>query len=138
MIAVITMGIASQVYANYLERTATQRAARLFTRDLTMARMSAVQAREAVIVRFDESAGNYEVVRASGQELALRRYGDGGDVELGAIDLQMPGDSLVFNGRGVADLSEITGSLGTATFQAGSETYTVTFNSMGAARIDGS
>ena len=77
-------------------------------------------------------------MRASGQELLSRRYGDEGEVELTAIDLQMPGDSLVFNGRGMVDLSVIEGSLGTATFQSGSETYTVTFNSMGAARISGS
>lgn len=135
MIAVITLGVASQVYADYTERTATRNVARIFSRDLTLARMNAVQTRESVIIRFDEPARNYVVVRASGQEVTTRSYGADADVTLSEIDLEMPGDSVVFNGRGVADLSAVTGSLGTATFRIGSETYLVSFNSMGASRV---
>lgn len=135
IIAVITLGVASQVFANYAERTATRKAARIFSRDLTLARANAVQARESVIIRFDETARNYVVVRASGQEITNRSYGSDADVTLSEVDLQTPGDSVVFNGRGVADLSGVPGSLGTATFQMGSRTYTVSFNSMGASRV---
>lgn len=138
MIAVITLGVAARSYEDYLERTATERAARIFARDLRLARMNAVQARVPVIVRFDEAARSYRVVVETGRVLASRRYGGEGDVALGGIDLELPGDSLVFDGRGLADLSGVGGSLGTATFRAGSETYTVSFNSMGASRVGGS
>lgn len=136
VISVLTLSIASQVYADYLERTTARRAARLFTRDLTLARMNAVQTRRAVTVRFDEPSTEYAVVRAAGGEVVSRDYGSGAEVELSEIDLEMPGDSLVFNGRGIADLSAISASLGTATFRAGNESYTVSFNSMGASRVE--
>lgn len=138
MIAVITLGIASQVYSAYLTRTATRRAARIFGRDLALARMSALQTRESVVVRFHEADRRYVVERTDGRRLASRAYGEDDEVTLDSIDLDIPGDSLVFDGRGIADLSGVTGSLGTATFRAGSERYTVSFNSMGASRIGAS
>lgn len=135
MLAVITLGVAARVYADYVERTSTRRAARIFARDLTLARLSAIQSREAVTVRFEEPERSYVVRRSSGGEVVRRRYDGRDEMTLSAIDLQMPGDSVVFNGRGVADLSGVSGSLGTALFRIGGRAWSVSFNSMGASRV---
>jgi hypothetical protein len=52
------------------------------------------------------------------------------------VALALPGDSLVFDARGMADLSGAGGPLGTATFSSGAMTYTVSFNSMGASKLE--
>jgi len=43
---------------------------------------------------------------------------------------------LVFNSRGVADMSRITGSLGEARFASGATEYGVYFNSVGASKVE--
>jgi hypothetical protein len=53
------------------------------------------------------------------------------------MDLQVPGDTLAFDGRGVATAGSSEGALGHAVFRAGSTTFMVSFNAMGASRIDG-
>ena len=93
--------------------------------------------REPVVIRFYEGALWYEVeTRDTGTEVARRRFGVNADIDLTAVGLDFVGDSVVFDSRGIADLSGGGGSLGTATFSSGANTYTVSFNSMGASKID--
>ena len=92
----------------------------------------AVRGREDVVVQFYESSRWYDVTTASGRTLATRRFGVDADINLSAVDLELPGDSVAFSGRGIATLS---GSLGTASFTAGVTTYQVSFNSMGASQV---
>lgn len=135
-LAVATATMAFQIYASYTLRTTAQRSARIFAWDLSRARANAVQTRSTVVIRFDESAMDYEVENAQGRLLARRDYGDDGDFPLSNMDLELSGDSLVVNGRGIVDISELGGSLGTALFQAGGNSFTVSFNSLGTSRID--
>jgi len=124
-------------FGGYFQRVSAERAAQVFAQDLTLARTWAVRSREPVVIRFYEASLWYEVqAQSSATEVAARRFGVNADIDLSAVTLDFPGDSMVFDVRGIADLSGIGGPLGTATFSSGVETYTVSFNSMGASKID--
>lgn len=134
VLASVMMSIAAITFGAYQTRTAARRAAQIFSRDLTLARSSALRTREPVIVRFYESSRWYSVATRSGQTLVRRRYGGGGDFTLSGLDLEISGDSVVFTGRGVVDLSGVVG-LGKASFTSGATTYESAFNATGASRI---
>lgn len=137
LLAGLMMGFAAVTFSGYFQRSSAQRAAMVFAQDLTLARSAAVRAREPVVVRFYESSGWYEVAtQQTGTELTRRRFMTNADIQLSAIDLVLDGDSVVFSSRGVADLSGASGSVGTATFSAGVITYQVSFNSMGASKVE--
>jgi Tfp pilus assembly protein FimT len=137
VLAGITMGFGSLVFSGYFQRTSAQRAAQVFAHDLSLARTTAVRTREPVVIRFYETLRWYEVEsQTSAVELARRRFGTNADIDLSAIALDFTGDSVVFNARGMADLSGASGALGIATFSSGSVTYTVSFNSMGASKVE--
>ena len=136
-ITAIMLTFASFVFSGYFERVAAERAAQVFAQDLTLARNWAVRSREPVVIRFYESSLWYEVeAQSTSTEVARRRFGVNADIDLSGLSLEVAGDSLVFDSRGVADLSGAGGPLGTAAFSSGSVTYTVSFNSMGASKID--
>jgi hypothetical protein len=136
IIGMVLVGMSLISFERASTNTAARRAAQVFSRDLALARSNAVRGREKVVLNFYESPKWYKITTATGREIARRRFGTatGSDVNLSAVDLQTTGDSLVFSARGIATLS---GSLGTALFSAGSATYTVSFNSMGASQIGG-
>ncbi len=136
VLVAILLAVAATRFTEWRDRSSARRAAQVFARDLTVARSSAAREQDAVVVRFYESGRWYTVTTGSGREMARRRFGPDGDVYLSAIDLQTPGDSLVFDARGVADLSGIVGSLGEALFTAGDVTYEVDFNSLGSSRVN--
>lgn len=137
LIVAIGLTFATLAFGGYFQRVNAERAARLFVQDLALARTVAMRSRANVVIRFYEAGRWYEVrLQASGAELSTRRFGANADIELTAVGLGMPGDSLVFDRRGFANLGGIPGPLGTATFSSGAVTYTVSFNSMGAAKLD--
>lgn len=139
ILAGLTLGFAGLTFSGYFERSSARLAAQVFARDLALARSSAVRARERVVIRFFESSRWYQVVALeSGTEIVRRRFGVNADVNLSTIDLVFRGDTVVFDSRGVADLSTIRGSgtLGEARFAAGAIAYTVYFNSMGASKVE--
>ena len=131
----VVLAIVGARFSEWRDKSAAQQAAQVFARDLSMARSTSARGREAVVVRFYETSGWYTVTSASGRELARRRFSTGEEVPLSSIDLQLPGDSLVFSARGIADLSGIGSTLGEARFRAGATTYQVAFNSLGASRV---
>ncbi len=135
-LVIVTLAIASSLYGDYIERTAARGVAGVFAQDLVSARSVALRNRETVVVRFDEANRYYTIATTNGTEVVARRYGDGADIRLAAMDLALPGDTMVFNSRGVADLSGAGGPLGEATFQSGPIAYAVSFNSMGASRVE--
>jgi hypothetical protein len=132
----LTLAVAAGAFTAYQGRTAARRAAQVFAFDIGLARSSAVRSREAAVIEFDEAQVTYIVRLASGDTLLTRRFGQADDIRLDAVDLQVTGDTLVFNTRGVADLSGAGSSLGVAQFIAGGSVYEVSFNGMGASRVD--
>ncbi|RMH10943.1 MAG: prepilin-type N-terminal cleavage/methylation domain-containing protein [Gemmatimonadetes bacterium] len=136
LLIAVTLSIASGVFAGYQARTAAQRAAKVFGRDLALARTSALRARETAVVRFDEANRLYTIeLPASGTTIVRRAFGQDADVPLDTVDLRLQGDTLAFSSRGVGDLTGAGGALGVARFVAGGVAYEVSFNSMGAARV---
>jgi prepilin-type N-terminal cleavage/methylation domain-containing protein len=132
VIGAVLMGMATLTFANVNTRQSARRAAQVFSRDLALARSMAVRGREQVVIRFDEDSLSYQVETVSGRVLADRQFGADEDVNLSAIALGETGDSLIFSNRGIGTLSD---SLGSALFSAGSVTYQVTFNAMGASQV---
>lgn len=132
---VLTIGLFT--FGDFFQRNAARRAAEVFAQDLVAARSYAVRSQERVVVRFYESTLWYEIrATPSDTEIAGRRFGGSGDLELTGLTLDLAGDSLVFDTGGIADLAGAGGALGTATFSSGAVTYTVSFNGMGASTID--
>ena len=133
---IVTLG--GLAFSGYFQRNSARRAAQVFAQDLVSARSFAVRSQEPVVIRFYESSLWYEVEsQTTTTEIARRRFtGTSADIALSAVTLDMTGDSLVFNARGIVDMSGAGGSLGTATFSSGAVTYTVSFNGMGASKID--
>lgn len=129
----VVLALAAFNFSGYQSRTAARSGAQLFARDLTLARSAARRGREGVVVRFHEGSRWYTVTTDTGRELVRRRFGAGRDVVLSEIDLDLPGDSLVFDGRGVAGLHGAT--LGSAAFTAGNVEWEVSFNAMGASKV---
>lgn len=139
VLAGVTLGFAGLTFSGYFQRSSARRAAQVFARDLTLARSTAVRAREKVVLRFYPSTRWYQIVtQASGTEIVRRRFGVNADIDLSEIDLRFRGDTMVFNMRGVIDFAnqENTGSLGLATFTAGTTEYGVSFNTMGASKVE--
>ena len=132
----ITLALASTVFSGYQSRTAAQRAAQVFAMDLSLARTSAVRGREVVVVDFDEAGGNYVIRLESGDTILRREFGRDDDIPLDSLNLQLTGDSVAFDARGVGDLSGSASPLGTASFAAGATIYDVFFNVMGASKVD--
>ena len=132
----IAMALGSSVFSGYQSRTAAQRAAQVFAMDLSLARTSAVRGREVVIVDFGEAGGSYVIRLESGDTILRREFGRNDDFPLDSLNLQLTGDSLAFDSRGVGDLSGSASPLGTASFAAGANIYDVSFNVMGASKVD--
>ncbi len=133
----ISLSLAVSVFSGYQSRTAAQRAAQVFAMDLSFARTSAVRGREVVVVDFDEAGKSYLIRRQeSGDTLVKREFGQDDEIPLDFLNLQMSGDTVAFDARGVADLSGSGSSLGKASFAAGVTVYDVSFNVMGASRVD--
>ena len=136
-LSAIMMSFAGIALGSYFGRSSARRAAQIFSQDLSQARMFAVRAREPVVVRFFEGGLRYEIVtRDTGTEVVSRRFSNSDGVDLTAIALDLAGDSVVFNRRGFADLSGAAGTLGVASFTSGTASYAVSFNGLGASRID--
>ena len=104
--------------------------------DLSLARTSAVRGREVVIVDFDEAGRSYGIRLESGDTILRREFGRDDDIPLDSLNLQLLGDSVTFDARGVGDLSGSGSPLGTASFAAGVNIYDVSFNVMGASKVD--
>ncbi|MDX1647121.1 MAG: GspH/FimT family pseudopilin [Longimicrobiales bacterium] len=142
LIVVLTVGavivtLGTLGLSGYVQRSAARQAAQIFAQDLVAARSFAMRSQEPVVVRFYETGRWYEVRgQSSATEIARRRFGGGGDIDLEALSLDTAGDTLVVDPRGMMDMSGASGALGTASFSSGAVTYTVSFNGMGASKID--
>ena len=132
---VITIGMFT--FSDFFQRDAARRAAQVFAQDLVAARSFAVRSQEPVVVRFYEPGLWYEVRgQDSDEEIARRRFGASAELDLSGLALDLDGDSVVFDARGVASIGGGGGALATARFSSGPITYTVSFNGMGASTID--
>lgn len=133
----ITLSFAGLTFSGYFQRSSARRAAQVFAQDLTLARSSAIRAKEPVVIRFFEANRWYQVVaQESETELVTRRFGVNAEISLSALDSRVLGDTVLFNARGVASYKLVGGAtLGEVRFKAGSTEYSVFFNSLGASKV---
>lgn len=133
----VGLGFAGLTFSGYFQRSSARRAAQVFAQDLTLARSSAIRAKEPVVIRFYEANRWYAVVaQASETELVRRRFGVNAEISLSALDSRVQGDTVLFNARGVASYKLVGGAtLGEVRFKAGSTEYSVFFNSLGASKV---
>jgi len=132
----LSLAAATGVFSAFQSRTAAHRAAQVFALDIGLARTSAVRSRETVVVDFDEAQMTYLLRFESGDTILKREFGESDEIWLDTVNLQLTGDSLAFSSRGVGDLTGAGSSLGVARFVAGDTGYEVSFNGMGASRVD--
>ncbi len=137
IVLAVTLTLVGFTFNRYLERTSAKRAAELFGQDLKAARNTALRSKQRVVVDFDETRLGYVVRVAAGDTLLRRSFDPEATLSLSAVDLQLSGDTVAFDRRGVADLRGGVGTLGRAIFSAGTVSYAVSFNSMGSSRVDG-
>lgn len=130
-VATIILGISTFYSASWMGRSAAKAAAQVFSRDLAQARAFAIRSQEPVRIRFWEDSLVYRVESEGGRELVRRVFSADGDIRLSGVDLEVQGDSIHFDARGLVALS----GLGSAAFSAGSTSYAVTFNATGASRV---
>lgn len=97
-----------------------------------------MRSREAVVIRFYEATPlRYEMETQSTVTVVARRRfsGNAADIDLSGISVNTDGDSIVFTTRGLAKFTT-GGGPGTATFASGATSYSVSFNGMGASKVD--
>lgn len=137
-IVAIMMTFGALAFSGYFQRSSARQAASLFAQDLAAARSYAIRSREPVVVRVFEGGLWYEVeTQTTATSVARRRFGGtDADIDLSAVTLNTQGDSVVFTARGLAEFVPQSGVLGAATFSSGAISYTVSFNGMGASKID--
>ena len=137
LIVAITLAVAARTFDGYLERSSAKRAAEIFSQDLSVTKNAALRSREDVVMEFDEANLEYLVRIGEGDTILHRFFHEGQDPALSFMDLELSGDSLVFDASGVAELGGAPGALARMVFKAGTTSYAVSFNSMGLARVDG-
>lgn len=137
VITAVILTYSGLTFSGYFQRSSARRAATVFAQDLAAARSYAIRSREPVVVRFFEGGLWYQVETLdTATEVLRRRFGTNADIDLSAITVNTAGDSIVFSARGLASFAPASGVLGLATFSSGAITYTVSFNGMGASKID--
>lgn len=115
----VLAAVAAEGYRRLREGIVVDRAARAVMGDVTLARSFAVQRQRAAVLAADESGLAYAVLDTSGgspDTLYRRSFGEGSEVPLSLLDVQAPGDRLVFDERG---LLVAGGGLATGTIELG-------------------
>ncbi|NNM07137.1 MAG: prepilin-type N-terminal cleavage/methylation domain-containing protein [Gemmatimonadetes bacterium] len=137
LLIAILLSWAAGAFNGYQQRVAARRAAEVFVQDLNVTKTEASRSRRVTVLDFDEGGLGYVVRMESGDTILRRSYDDQAEIPLTFLDLQTAGDTLAFDRQGQADLGGTGAALGRAVFSRGNTSFTVSFNSMGVARIEG-
>ena len=136
LLVAILLSWAAGTFNGYRQKTSARRAAEVFVQDLNVTKNEARRSRRKTVLDFDEVGLTYVVRLEVGDTVVSRSFKEGADIILSSMDLEMRGDSVVFDGQGQADLTGAGGALGRAVFSAGTRSFVVSFNAMGVSRID--
>lgn len=135
LIASLTLAGISVAFASYRDTMAARRSAEVFAQDLSVARSYSVRSRDTVNVVFNESTPEYVIYSVAGDTLVHRTFTSSSDVRLDTLDLQVTGDSILFDSRGRMDFSGVAGTVGVVEFIVGQGRYQVRFNLLGTSRV---
>lgn len=135
-IVAITLTLGIQAYSRYSNQNAAQRAGEMFTRDLGVTRSTAVRERQSVSLCLQVDSMQYQIITAAGRSVATRRFGEGSPHRLSGMALNLAGECVTFDRRGLADLTGAPSPVGTLELRSNSATSIVTFNAMGVTRVE--
>jgi prepilin-type N-terminal cleavage/methylation domain-containing protein len=127
MLVGIMLGIAATQYSSYLRRTVPERAAGVVGSYVSLTRNFSVQRRASVTLALDPGTRTM-MIRTQEDTIRFMSFGTNSDLVLTTLDSNFPGDSLVFNARGMCSPCGVEGKGITVT--AG-ETYFITFTALG-------
>ena len=136
-IIAVTMAIGASALRAYYETTISRRAASVIAGDIAVTRSAAIKLRRNVSLVANEDSLSYVIRSDSGTVLYPRRSFDlGSELPLNSLDVQLDGDSMTFNPRGIL----ISGGTRRIDVARSSRGMRVEFNILGRARIvnDGS
>lgn len=135
-IVAITLTLGIQAFSSYSDENAAQRAGEIFTRDLGLTRSTAVRERQSVSLCLQVDSMQYEISTAAGRRVATRQFGEGSPHRLSGMELNLAGECVTFDRRGLADLTGAPSPVGTLELRSNSATSIVTFNAMGVTRVE--
>lgn len=101
VMAGILMALAYGGFREFNQATATKKAIRVVSSDLSLTRSYAIQRRSNVSLVADEDELVYRIRDEDGTLLATRLFGDDSGMPLTALDVKTEGDSVTFNSRGL-------------------------------------
>ncbi len=135
-ISVIMMTAVVNGFSRYTRERSAQQAAYLLSRDLRLARATAIGSRQAVSLVVDPATQSYVIRNVAGTVVARRTFAAGSDLTIESIRLGLPGDSVTFSPHGVATLTGVTGGVAEAVIGSPTREYVVRFNATGSSRIE--
>ena len=129
------MTVVVNSFGRYTRERSAQQAAYLLSRDLRLARASAIGSRRSVSLVVSPSTRSYVIRDRLGTLIAQRSFAAGSDLMIESLSLGLPGDSVTFSPQGIATLTGVTGGLAEAVVASPSREYVVRFNATGSSRI---
>lgn len=134
-ITVIMIALVANSFGRYTRERAAQQAAYLLSRDLRLARASAIGSRRPVSLVVLSASRSYVIRDGEGTVIAYRTFAAGSDLMVDSLSLGLPGDSVTFDPQGVATLTGATGGLAEAVVASPTREYVIRFNATGSSRI---
>ena len=134
-ISVILMSVVVNSFSRYTRERSAQQAAYLLSRDLRLARATAIGSRRPVSLVVTRSTRSYLIRDAAGIVVARRTFAAGSEMMIESLTLGLPGDSVTFSAQGVAPLPGVTGGVAEAVIGSPTRQYVVRFNATGSSRI---
>ena len=135
VISVILMTAVVRSYGHYTRERSAQQAAYLLSRDLRLARASAIGSRRAVSLVVLPAGQSYVIRDREGTVMARREFVAGSDLDIETMTLGLPGDSVTFSPQGIATMTGASGGLAEAVIRSPTREYVVRFNATGSSRI---
>ena len=135
-ISVIMMTVVVNGFSAYTRERSAQQAAYLLSRDLRLARATAIGSRQAVSLVVSPTTRSYVIRDTRGTVVARRIFAAGSEMMIESLSLGLPGDSVTFSAQGVATLSGVTSGVAEARIGSPTRLYVVRFNATGSSRIE--
>jgi prepilin-type N-terminal cleavage/methylation domain-containing protein len=134
-ISVIMMAAVINSFSSYTRERSAQQAAYLLSRDLRLARATAIGSRQPVSLVVSPTTRSYVIRDTRGTIVARRTFAAGSEMTIETLTLGLPGDSVTFSAQGVATLTGVTSGVAEAVIGSPRRQYVVRFNATGSSRI---
>lgn len=134
-VSVIMMSAVVTAFSRYTRERAAQQAAYLLSRDLRLARSTAIGSRRPVSLVVTPGDRSYVIRDRVGTVVARRTFAAGSELMIESIRLRLPGDSVTFSPQGVAELAGASSGVAEAVVGSPTREYVVRFNATGSSRI---